>query len=393
MRKANGQVGAIRKRASGHLVNATDPDPTRRNRQPGRTGEYLYARAGRSGTARTYGAEPKRGAKPHRVVGSDGFLEFLGGPEGDLLARLDLDRLAGRRIAAHAGLAVPHLQDAEPADADLLALLQAFDDETNKIVEDRLGLLFRDLVALRKLSCQMLQGNSGRCLCHSPELPLRSRPTFGNIESRWRIDTRFGARRHTKKPLFIDIFRGNLSKSPELQPQSACAGIKAARYPHIGRIFHGICPPTPGSERKRLDALPGSIRRQDLLHEDAERVGAIAPERPALLVAATPIKLQGLMIADTGFKAKRSYAFPPRRVLEFLQDRTPDAAPARDAVDEHPLELRLAVGSDDECAAADGALAEPGDEETHGCDRQRCTRERVPALRRIERVRVIVRLT
>jgi hypothetical protein len=34
---------------------------------------------------------------------SDGFFEFLGGAKGDLLAGLDLDRLAGGGIAAHAG--------------------------------------------------------------------------------------------------------------------------------------------------------------------------------------------------------------------------------------------------------------------------------------------------
>src|SRR5690349_17103925 len=49
---------------------------------------------------------------------SDGFLEILGGAEGDFLARLDLDRLAGRRIASHAGRALAHLQDAEAGHAN-----------------------------------------------------------------------------------------------------------------------------------------------------------------------------------------------------------------------------------------------------------------------------------
>ena len=43
---------------------------------------------------------------------SDGFLELLGGAEGHLLARLDLDRLAGGRIAAHAGGPLAHHQNA-----------------------------------------------------------------------------------------------------------------------------------------------------------------------------------------------------------------------------------------------------------------------------------------
>ena len=44
---------------------------------------------------------------------SDRFLEFLGGAEGNLFARLDLNRLTRRRIAAHASGTVPHLQNSE----------------------------------------------------------------------------------------------------------------------------------------------------------------------------------------------------------------------------------------------------------------------------------------
>src|SRR5437879_12665700 len=69
----------------------------------------------------------------------DGFLQFLGGAERDLLARLDLDRLAGRRVAAHARGALAHLQDAEAADADAVALLEVLDDEVDHVVEDQLG--------------------------------------------------------------------------------------------------------------------------------------------------------------------------------------------------------------------------------------------------------------
>ena len=52
------------------------------------------------------------------------FLEIFGGAEGDLLARLDLDRLAGRGIAAHASSALANLQNAQSGDPDPIAFLQ-----------------------------------------------------------------------------------------------------------------------------------------------------------------------------------------------------------------------------------------------------------------------------
>src|SRR5437588_13104290 len=86
------------------------------------------------------------GSSEMATLGSDRFLQLLGGAEGDLLARLDLDRLAGRRVAAHAGGALAHLQDAEPADSDAVALLEMLDDHADQISEDRLRVLFRYLV-------------------------------------------------------------------------------------------------------------------------------------------------------------------------------------------------------------------------------------------------------
>src|SRR5215471_17942767 len=103
------------------------------------------------------------GSRPGMTPVSDGFLEFLGGAERDLLARLDLDRLAGRRIAPHAGGALAHLQNAEPADADALALLEVLHEEPDQIVEDRLGLLLGNLVAVGKRRREVLEGNGRRC--------------------------------------------------------------------------------------------------------------------------------------------------------------------------------------------------------------------------------------
>src|SRR5437879_1398310 len=78
----------------------------------------------------------------------DGFLQFLGGAERDLLARLDLDRLAGRRVAAHARGALAHLQDAEAANADAVALLAVLDDEVDHVVEEQVGGILDELMCL-----------------------------------------------------------------------------------------------------------------------------------------------------------------------------------------------------------------------------------------------------
>src|SRR6185312_2491098 len=88
---------------------------------------------------------------------SDRFFQILGSAEGDFLARLDLDRFAGRRIAAHARGAASHLQNAEAADADALALLEMLDDVVDKIGEHSLGLLLRHLVRFRERGGEMFQ--------------------------------------------------------------------------------------------------------------------------------------------------------------------------------------------------------------------------------------------
>src|SRR4029077_5431959 len=74
---------------------------------------------------------------PESSVGSglDGFLEILGDAEGGLLRRLDLDRRAGGRVAAHARRTIADLKDAEARDADLIALLEMLHDQADEIVE------------------------------------------------------------------------------------------------------------------------------------------------------------------------------------------------------------------------------------------------------------------
>src|SRR5262245_5171803 len=67
---------------------------------------------------------------------SDRFLEFLGGAEGHLLRRLDLDGFAGGGIATHTRRTPTDLQDAQAGHAHLVALLQVLDSEVDKSAEE-----------------------------------------------------------------------------------------------------------------------------------------------------------------------------------------------------------------------------------------------------------------
>src|SRR5205085_11558012 len=86
----------------------------------------------------------------------DGFFQFLRRAERDFLARLDLDRLAGRGIAAHACGALAHLQDAKAADTDAVAFLEVLDDEIDHADEDRLGLLLGKLMTFGDVCREVL---------------------------------------------------------------------------------------------------------------------------------------------------------------------------------------------------------------------------------------------
>ena len=57
-------------------------------------------------------------------------------PKSDFLAGLDLNRLAGRRIAPHASRPLSNLQDPEPRNSDSFALLQMLGDQSDKVVEE-----------------------------------------------------------------------------------------------------------------------------------------------------------------------------------------------------------------------------------------------------------------
>src|ERR1700758_1742986 len=95
----------------------------------------------------------------------DRFLELLGGAEGDLLAGLDLDRLAGRGVATRAGGALAHLEDAETDDADALALLQVLGDPAHHVGEDALGLLLGQFLVLGDCRGKVLERDGRRASC------------------------------------------------------------------------------------------------------------------------------------------------------------------------------------------------------------------------------------
>src|SRR5262249_48095952 len=96
---------------------------------------------------------------------SDGFLQFLGGAEGNLFRSLDVNGLAGGGVAAHARSALAHLQDAEADDADPLALLEVLGDPGDHVVEDGLGLLLGQLLLVGDRRREVFERNGGWGSC------------------------------------------------------------------------------------------------------------------------------------------------------------------------------------------------------------------------------------
>ena len=101
---------------------------------------------------------PKRSARE-----LDGFLQFLAGAEGDLLAGLDLHRFPSLRIAAHPRFAPLHLKNAKPDDTDFVALHEVPGEPNNGVGEHGFGPGLGDFMSFGDLGCEMLQRHDG-CL-------------------------------------------------------------------------------------------------------------------------------------------------------------------------------------------------------------------------------------
>src|SRR5579859_733724 len=98
---------------------------------------------GVAGSGRASGRRRSGGSLRIRTVYK--ILEFLARLEkGNLLWR-DFDLFAGLGIAAGAATAFARAEAAEAANLDLVAFLERFDDAVENSLDDRLGLLAREL--------------------------------------------------------------------------------------------------------------------------------------------------------------------------------------------------------------------------------------------------------
>src|SRR6185369_9375799 len=95
----------------------------------------------------------------------DRFLQFLDWAEDDLLAGLDVDGLAGGGVAAGPGGPLADLEDAKTDDADAVAFLEMLGDQVDHVGQDGLSVLFRQVLALRDVSGQVLERDGGGSGC------------------------------------------------------------------------------------------------------------------------------------------------------------------------------------------------------------------------------------
>ena len=89
----------------------------------------------------------------------DGFLQFLGGAESHLLARLDLDGLARGGVAADAVGALADLEDARRC--GYARPFQVLGDRGHQVGQDGFGLLLGQLLLLGDGRGEVLEGDGG----------------------------------------------------------------------------------------------------------------------------------------------------------------------------------------------------------------------------------------
>jgi hypothetical protein len=94
---------------------------------------------------------------------SDRELQIFGCPESDLPARLNLDGLSRRRIAPHAGCALPYLQDTKTGDPDPFAFLEMLRDQTHQVAEKGFPVAFCQLMIRSQGCSKMFQRNWTVC--------------------------------------------------------------------------------------------------------------------------------------------------------------------------------------------------------------------------------------
>src|SRR5207245_1985299 len=103
---------------------------------------------------------PRERSRGHLENGNDlldRVLDFLCGAEAELLRRLDLDLLAGRRVAAEAGGALLDLEDAEAGHPDLVALLEVLHREIDEGIQELAHRLLRHFMLLGEFARDLRQ--------------------------------------------------------------------------------------------------------------------------------------------------------------------------------------------------------------------------------------------
>lgn len=114
----------------------------------------------------------------------------------------------------------------------------------------------------------------------------------------------------------------------------------------------------------RIELSEGAApRRQHLLHERAERVGAVSPERPTLAIAAASVQRPCLRRFHAGLQQHQADAFPPGRRLHNVQNGAPNPVTAGSRFYKQALELRLPLRAGREPRTADCPSIQPGDKE------------------------------